>query len=39
VKYWIEILKMMLQWLILLTLFVHNSLAFGLYDDTDGMCY
>ena len=39
VKYWSEILKMMLQWLILLTLFVHNSLAFGLYDDTDGMCY
>jgi hypothetical protein len=30
---------MMLQWLILLTLFVHNSLALGLYDAIDGTCF
>jgi hypothetical protein len=29
----------MLQWLILLTLFVHNSLALALYDDINGMCF
>jgi hypothetical protein len=30
-------MKMMLQWLVLLTLFVHASLAFRLYNEINGM--
>ena len=31
---------MLLQWLMLLMLLVHNSLAFpGMYEDIDGKCF
>ena len=40
VNYLSEILKMLLQWLMLFMPLVHNSLAFpGMYEDIDGKCF